>query len=186
MVRGQQTGIADAISASSSNLIDISKELMRQEGRQLTDLTGEGDRLARQVARLEEACVEKEAGLLRLQAEIADRDRSIAERDRRIAALEAAQSGLLWDLLCAYRSIKDRAFPYGSRRRACYDFILECCKVVKWLIRPPAGGKRIYLLRPLYHRLPLSPRHKQYTQSSNWSLDFAPAESVGGDSGAHG
>src|SRR5215467_14515158 len=100
-----------------------------------------------------------------LEARLAERDRRISEleaaladRDRRIAALESAQSGLLWELLCGYRRLKDRAFPYGSRRRSCYDFILDGFKTLKWMIRPPAGGRRIYLLRPLYQRLPLSLR----------------------------
>ena len=107
-----------------------------------------------------------------LEARVAERDgrigeleAALADRDRKIAALESAQSGLLWEFLCGYRRLKDRAFPYGSRRRSCYDFMLECFKVLKWSIRPPAGGRRIYLLRPLYHRLPLSLRHKQYLKA---------------------
>ncbi len=107
-----------------------------------------------------------------LDASLAERDRKIreleaalADRDRRIAALESAQTGLLWELLCAYRRAKDRAFPYGSRRRACYDFMLESFKVVKLLIRPPVPGQRIYLLRPIYHRLPLSLRQKQHLKA---------------------
>jgi len=65
-----------------------------------------------------------------LQA-LATKEAEIIERDARIESLELAQSGLFWELLLAYRRLKDCCLPDGTRRRAVYDRGLERLKALK-------------------------------------------------------
>jgi glycosyltransferase involved in cell wall biosynthesis/SAM-dependent methyltransferase len=65
-----------------------------------------------------------------LQA-LATKEAEIIERDARIESLELAQSGLFWELLLAYRRLKDRCLPDGTRRRAMYDRGLGHLKALK-------------------------------------------------------
>jgi glycosyltransferase involved in cell wall biosynthesis/SAM-dependent methyltransferase len=65
-----------------------------------------------------------------LQA-LATKEAEIIERDARIESLELAQSGLLWELVLAYRRLKDRYFPNGTRRRTAYDRGLARLKALK-------------------------------------------------------
>jgi glycosyltransferase involved in cell wall biosynthesis/SAM-dependent methyltransferase len=65
-----------------------------------------------------------------LQA-LATKEAEIIERDARIESLELAQSGLFWELLLAYRRLKDRCLPDGTIRRAVYDRGLGRLKALK-------------------------------------------------------
>jgi 2-polyprenyl-3-methyl-5-hydroxy-6-metoxy-1,4-benzoquinol methylase/glycosyltransferase involved in cell wall biosynthesis len=65
-----------------------------------------------------------------LQA-LATKEAEIIERDARIESLELAQSGLFWETLLAYRKLKERCLPDGTRRRAVYDRGLVRLKALK-------------------------------------------------------
>jgi len=79
-----------------------------------------------------------------LQA-LATKEAEIIERDARIESLELAQSGLLWELLLAYRRLKDRCFPNGTRRRTVYDRGLARLKALKM----ETGISRLSLTHPV-------------------------------------
>jgi glycosyltransferase involved in cell wall biosynthesis/SAM-dependent methyltransferase len=79
-----------------------------------------------------------------LQA-LATKEADLTERNARIESLELAQSGLFWDLLLAYRRLKDRCFPDGTRRRAAYDYGLARLKALK----TEAGVPRLALPHPV-------------------------------------
>jgi len=79
-----------------------------------------------------------------LQA-LATKEAEIIERDARIESLELAQSGLFWELLLAYRRLKDCCLPDGTRRRAVYDRGLERLKALKM----ETGISRLSLTHPV-------------------------------------
>jgi 2-polyprenyl-3-methyl-5-hydroxy-6-metoxy-1,4-benzoquinol methylase/glycosyltransferase involved in cell wall biosynthesis len=79
-----------------------------------------------------------------LQA-LATKEAEISERDGRIESLELAQSGLLWELLVAYRRLKDRCFPNGTKRRTVYDRGLARLKALK----TETGIPRLALTHPV-------------------------------------
>jgi hypothetical protein len=67
-------------------------------------------------------------------------------RDRKVKTLELLQSGLLWDFLMAYRGLKNRFLPSGTRRRAIYDKALMALKTAnkRWnrpsVVSQPLAG----------------------------------------------
>src|SRR4030095_6123941 len=81
-----------------------------------------------------------------LQA-LATKEAEIIERDARIESLELAQSGLFWELLLAYRRLKDRCLPDGTIRRAVYDRGLGRLKALK----TGAGKPLSTLAHPAQH-----------------------------------
>jgi glycosyltransferase involved in cell wall biosynthesis/SAM-dependent methyltransferase len=125
----------------------------RQETARLTQSTEELQRkLESQISKRDEEIQkfrsirqELQGALAKAQAEInqlstdraqalealAKKEVEIIERDGRIESLELAQSGLFWDLLVAYRRLKERCFPNGSRRRSVYDHGLARLKALK-------------------------------------------------------
>src|SRR4030095_5585578 len=79
-----------------------------------------------------------------LQA-LATKEAEIIERDARIESLELAQSGLFWELLLAYRRLKDRCFTNGTRTRTVYDRGLARLKALKM----ETGISRLSLTYPV-------------------------------------
>lgn len=53
------------------------------------------------------------------------------ELDAKIHLMQEAQSGLFWELLSAYRRVKDRYCPPRTKRRQFYDLGLKSIKVLK-------------------------------------------------------
>ena len=124
----------------------------------VAELTAERTRVVGELARLEKDVADKAAALSKQQQQL---EAKIADRDKKIVQLENAQSGLLWDLFCFYRGAKDRCFPPASRRRMCYDAVLNSLKASKKPLRNLERLRPYYLLRSIFRRLPLSPLAKQ-------------------------
>ncbi|HEX9271471.1 MAG TPA: methyltransferase domain-containing protein, partial [Candidatus Binatia bacterium] len=78
---------------------------------------------------------------------LATKEIEMIERDARIESLELAQSGLFWEFLLAYRRLKDRCLPDGTRRRAVYDRGLGRLKALK----TEAGKPLSTLAHPAQH-----------------------------------
>jgi glycosyltransferase involved in cell wall biosynthesis/SAM-dependent methyltransferase len=79
-----------------------------------------------------------------LQA-LATKEAEIIERDARIESLELAQSGLFWETLLAYRRLKVRCLPDGTRRRDAYERGLARLKA----LRMETGISRLPLTHPV-------------------------------------
>ena len=79
-----------------------------------------------------------------LQA-LATKEAEIIERDARIESLELAQSGLFWETLLAYRRLKLRCLPDGTRRRYAYERGLARLKALKM----ETGISRLPLTHPV-------------------------------------
>jgi glycosyltransferase involved in cell wall biosynthesis len=63
-----------------------------------------------------------------LKNTLAQKEARLRQRNNRVASLEAAQSGLFWDLLVTYRRAKDCYLPPGTKRRILYDWGLNTIK----------------------------------------------------------
>ena len=70
---------------------------------------------------------------------LATKEAELTEQNARIESLELAQSGLFWELLLAYRRLKDRCLPDGTRRRAAYDRGLGRLKALKTEVERPSS-----------------------------------------------
>ena len=70
---------------------------------------------------------------------LATKEAELTEQNARIESLELAQSGLFWELLLAYRRLKDRCLPDGTRRRAAYDRGLARLKALKTEVERPSS-----------------------------------------------
>jgi 2-polyprenyl-3-methyl-5-hydroxy-6-metoxy-1,4-benzoquinol methylase/glycosyltransferase involved in cell wall biosynthesis len=79
-----------------------------------------------------------------LQA-LTTKEAEIIERDARIESLELAQSGLFWETLLAYRRLKLRCLPDGTRRRYAYERGLARLKALKM----ETGISRLPLTHPV-------------------------------------
>jgi len=77
--------------------------------------------------------------------DLATKEAEIIERDARIESLELAQSGLFWETLLAYRRLKLRCLPDGTRRRDAYERGLALLKSLKM----ETGISRLPLTHPV-------------------------------------
>ena len=132
--------------ADLESIIEIKTELVSQKETELLRSYAERDERNRAVAELQVVLLAKEAQLHEVSRSIEDltdeRNRAVAELqmvlpakeaqlhelNQKVKDLEEAQSGILWRVLCSYRSVKSYCFPPGTRRRAVYDGYLEAIK----------------------------------------------------------
>ena len=128
-INGQQEEIA--------RLTQSTQELQRKLESQISkrDQEIQSFRSTRQQLQMEINQISTERAQV-LQA-LATKEAEIIERDARIESLELVQSGLFWELLLAYRRLKDRCLPDGTRRRALYDRGLARFKALKTETRIP-------------------------------------------------
>ena len=120
------------------NFRSMRKELEEALGKQQTEIK----QISAERAQILETLATKEAELTVERAQILQtlttKEAELGERNARIESLELAQSGLFWDLLLAYRKLKDRCFPDGTRRREAYDRGLARLKALKTETRKPS------------------------------------------------
>src|SRR5262249_31724449 len=90
------------------NFRSMRKELEEALGKQQTEI----NQISAERAQILETLATKEAELIAERAQILQtlttKEAELGERNARIGSLELAQSGLFWDLLLAYRKLKDR------------------------------------------------------------------------------
>ena len=135
-----------------ARLMQSTQELQRKLESQISKRDQEIQNFRSTRQQLQELLGKQQAEINQISAEraqvlqdLATKEAEIIERDARIESLELAQSGLFWETLLAYRRLKLRCLPDGTRRRDAYERGLALLKSLKM----ETGISRLPLTHPV-------------------------------------
>ncbi len=127
LLRAEKDGFTRKVSALETEQTALGKRMAEFEAT-VTALRQVLSQRDLRISSLESDANSSDQKVAELESGLSDANTSIVERNLKIAALEAAQSGILWNLLCGVRKSKDCLLPTGSRRRRFYDHGLALLK----------------------------------------------------------